>query len=238
MKRFITLLVMPLAINSVILGDDGDACLKAGINCTEIAYLDTVRKIEEEFLSLPREFLVNESQCNDGSYEKFNKRIEAFGEQYEALGNKFEALLKELNFAPSNNSLHRVYSEYDSFFAKLREIMRTKYWKDYLLNHGMRIVNSGLGDTYKVFFEEERHIPCEGKKTIRYRISPLTELRSFCEDIKNVNILLLNENKFEVFRFYVGAVSKDNETTGKFEIPESYYQEFNEITLVGDTATR
>lgn len=197
-------------------------------NSRPIAILDETSEIEEKFLSLPREFLANELKCNDGNYGKFKERFETLGEQYQALKDRFEPLAQKLNYRPNYANLYR---EYNNLFETLGSLVYSKYKKDLLLNHGMQIENSDLGDTYRVFFEEENNITSDGKKIIRYKISPIENLNSFCKNLKNAYILLQSKNNFEVFRFYVGDISKKFGAIGKFEIPESYYKEFYTIGI-------
>lgn len=234
MILLLTQLTVALAINSAISGGDSDACSKNSDSHTEIPSLGEIRKIEEELISLPRKFLAGESQCHDGSYRKFEERIEVLKEHYEALTKQINELVKGTDYSYSNIK-HRMSCEYCAFFEKLRELAHSKYWKDCLLNHGIEFSYGNLGDTYRVFFEEEQNTVFEGKKIIRFRISPIDKLSSFCKDIKNAYVLLLNEREFEVYRFYIGSISKKIGAIGKFEIPETYYREFTGITMVGDT---
>lgn len=228
MKILTSISVVFLTTNTMLLGVDKDGCSKGAINPYEIAHLDETNEIEEKFLNLPREFLANELKCNDGNYGKFKERFKALGEQYEALRIEFEPLAQKLNYRPNNNNLYR---EYNNLFETLGSLVYSKYKKDLLLNHGMQIENSDLGDTYKVFFEEENNITSDGKKIIRFKISPIENLNSFCKDLKNAYILLKSKNNFEIFRFYVGNISKKFGAIGKFEIPESYYKEFYTIGI-------
>ncbi len=189
------------------------------------------RKIEEiapgskeelKYLKLLNDFL---------SQENFNK-------EYERYLTSARKLLDDIPPDYLDKKLTKLLSEK---LQKVNDLPYTKY-RDYVFSKYGFVINGGYHGYHALLLQVENsgqwvNLPFkEETLTIRYQIIPDRQV-ACSEDITNMSIVFLNDDRFEIFRFFVGDLKEGCSSTGKFEISKKQYEELRSIKSITDQDT-
>lgn len=179
---------------------------------------------EEElnFLKLLNEFLIQEN--SNKQYEKYVSSVRKLSEDIPAdyLDKKPTKLINEK-------------------LQKVNNLPYTKY-RDHVFSKYGFVINGGYDGYHALLLQVENNghwfnLPFkEDTLTIRYQIIPDKQVPCK-EDITNMSIVFLNEDRFEIFRFSVGDLKEGCSATGKFEISKKQFEELRSIRSTTDQDT-
>lgn len=220
--------------------------------------LDLTKEEEEALGIIDMAEYVKSQEAQDAAARWQNKKIEEI-----VSGSEEEVkYLKLLNSFLSQENSHKEYEQYlasarkllddipadyldkkptkliSEKLQKINDLPYTKYRDDAFSKYGF-VINGGYRGYHALLLQVEDkghrvHLPLkEETLTIRYQIIPDRQVPC-SEDVTNMSIVFLNDDRFEIFRFFVGDLKEGCSATGKFEISKKQYDELRSIRSITD----
>lgn len=145
---------------------------------------------------------------------------------------------KLLDDIPTDYLDKKLTKSINETLQKINDLPYTKY-RDYVFSKYGFVINGGYGGYHALLLQVEKddhwlNLPFkEEVLTIRYQI--IADRQVPCsEDITNMSIVFLNDDRFEIFRFFVGDLKEGCSATGKFKISKKQYEELRSIKSITD----
>lgn len=167
--------------------------------------------------------------------EESNQKYEKYITSLQTLQNDCSSIHSKYGNHPCNEKEVNLVNEK---LKKASELKFSKY-RDYVFCKYGFCINSNYGGFHSLFLQIEKKdhwinsMFKEDTLSVRYKIVPDIDLPCYT-NLTNMSIVFLNEDRFEIFRFFVGDLKEECVSTGKFEIPETIYKELRFVKAITD----